>query len=784
MNPNQSINQSINKITLALAISIGTSLFSSAVWAATWTLSGNNNGNDNARCEGQNSCNSLKSLLEHVNDGDTINLTGSNTFLARSEERDLDNSKFEINKRVIINGNGNTLRINASDISLGNDVEINNVNLQAVGYSRGTAGKLFSNNATDTANIYLNGNKLTLNNVTTEDSRSNLAPNIIVGAMQGKNDAGRGELIITGSENGKTKFANIVAGSPSNPSSTATNSVKITLTKDVLTNDGKVYLGNGKHSNPSAVTSVNLTINSAGVTLIRKIEQDGNDRTDLTLNKVNAGSGEIPLNKLTNLTLNGSEATLGESNITGTLTLTNSKFNVKQPDATLLDYSDDEDNLPAVNTTINNINSTDTTSEINVLNPKINLTISKFTGSTLPKFSERDPGASIISLPNGYNSQTDRAGNITITPPSSTTETVEPAPSPAPAPATPPKTEEPKQNEPSPKPSEGEQSGDQSGEVNEQGQNNNNSPARSENRPENSDSSASNSSSASGSSNNDSPTGQGGDGATMQPNAGAGTPSTTPEANPGTSQPNGSSPSGSETPAGSKETENQSGSDTGQDDQATRQEDPQTSVQGNTHSSAENGGKKSADEPPKDSETPKQTIPDNNSQGGGNAVDTQSNPQDPPKDAEKPKEPSNTEGQATPSPQPAQPAGEKPKEDTEPKKPETAEPAQPSEQPAAPPAPEGTPPALAPEKPVPPKPEQPATPPKPAAPVAPVAPAKPAEPSAVNKQIFQVIDRLTQGLNDKEKQEVANKTEQSLRSLAEGYSNYDFAFSIDATRVA
>ncbi|NBI13902.1 hypothetical protein GVX81_09870, partial [[Haemophilus] felis] len=535
----------------------------------------NNNGSAGPMCiEGQNSCNDLELLLGKVNNGDTIMLTGHNVYLARGQQgAQLDNKKLDINKQVTINGGGNTLKINANDINLGADVEINNVNLQAQGYSRTQEEKneqVFSNNATDTSNIYLNGYKLTLNAVTTNDTRNNIKPNIILGSSAGKVDEKRGELMVTNSTP-DTKFANVVAGSHTGEN-TGMPTVKISIDKDIIQEGGKIYLGNGENKAPTPTHGVSLTIHSGSLSLIKKIDQNGVDNADITLKNVSAGSGKIPVNKLANLTLNGSEVTLENTEITGTLSLENgSTLNIENPNTTSLGFSDESE---SVSVTINNVTSKDTTSKISVLNPKINLTISNFTGSTLPKLSERDAGESIISLPNGYNSQTDRAGNITITPPSSTTETVEPAPSPAPAPATPPKTEEPKQNEPSPKPSEGEQSSDQNGEVNEQGQNNNNSSARSENQPEHSDSSASNSSSASGSSNNDSPTGQGGDGATMQPNAGAGTPSTTPEANPDTSQPNGSSPSGSETPAGSKETENQSGSDTGQDDQATRQEDP------------------------------------------------------------------------------------------------------------------------------------------------------------------------------------------------------------------
>lgn len=190
------INSSINKITLALAISLGSTIFSNAVWAAEWTLTGNS-GSESSSCNGT-SCNNFKALLQKISDGDTINLTGNNTLLAR------DGSSIEdtltIDKIVTINGQGHTLRLGGfNNLSLEKDVNFDNITL-LTSRSDNNPQHFPTSAHASSANIFLNGNKLSLNNTGTKDStRNDLNPNIIIGSMNGKQDAGHGELTVTNS---------------------------------------------------------------------------------------------------------------------------------------------------------------------------------------------------------------------------------------------------------------------------------------------------------------------------------------------------------------------------------------------------------------------------------------------------------------------------------------------------------------------------------------------------------------------------------------------------------
>ncbi|OOS04084.1 hypothetical protein B0188_05285, partial [[Haemophilus] felis] len=711
------------KITLALAISIGSSLFSSAVWAQEWSLT-ENNGSSTINCTA-NGCNDFLELLKKVNDGDVINVNGNSVSLTRGSNH---NGDIEIGKQITINGNGNTIKIGGVDnISLGANVSINNLNFltepnvdlntafSALGSPSGISDQSGS------TNIYLNGNKLTLNNVKTNiDNKPNVRPTIILGSKQGKMDAGNGELIVTNSSD-ETKFTDILANSEGAISSQS-GELKISL--DNVGINGKIDLNTAS----SPHQKVNVTLNGASKTLLNKLHSNKDSNIDLTLNNVSSNITSLPLSDLSNLTLNNSTIVVGNTNIKGTLTLeNNSEFKIQNSNETLLAFSDDDEEIPVVNTTINNVNTKDSTSKITLFNEKIHLNITSISGHP-PKLEERSPNSSAtITLPKEYEVETDSSGKRSI-------RSVQQQPD---------------------------------------SSSNSTSPSSETSTPVNNNTSTDQSSDTAGTDNTQSGGSQ--PSSTTTDSATTSTGSTATDQNAGTESGSSGTSSSDNASSGSRPEESGSASST-----------EETSEEGKTE---ETSSKESGSEDSSGTSSSQDGDTANNNASTGETT-AQTTPAQPSSDVA-----------STTQPEVTQPSSTEREGDSKPK--EAAE-SSPKEEAASPPTTPSTPADKANEQP--PTPEEPAKPvapeekptekpapvpeePKPSVPVAPVVPkpVDPVQPISVKQQILNVFETLKNkltGVSEKEKQALAQKTEQSLRSLAEGYSNYDFAFSIDATRVA
>lgn len=182
------------------------------------------------------------------------------------------------------------------------------------------------------------------------------------------------------------------------------HSVKITLDKDVIDGkNGKIFLGNGEGKSAS-VGNVELTIAGGSNDTLKKLEQNGNDNISLNLNNVKSPLGGLPLDKLTNLTLNNSAVKVAGVNITDTLTLTaGSEVRVENPTPSN-PFADEDTPVTTISPKINKINTTDNDSKINISTDNINLTISNITGN-LPKLegaSLNSGNTTTINLPKGY----------------------------------------------------------------------------------------------------------------------------------------------------------------------------------------------------------------------------------------------------------------------------------------------------------------------------------------------------------------------------------------------
>ncbi|NBI14129.1 hypothetical protein GVX81_11175, partial [[Haemophilus] felis] len=449
--------------------------------------------------------------------------------------------------------------------------------------------------------IYLNGHKLTLDNVDTRSDKLDAftRPNIYLGAYNDAEQGEGGELLVQNTKNNSTiattELKNVVLN--------ASNSNKVTLNTNT----------NVKKNIEINAPNADLTVDSYRQNLRITKQLDNDPTVNLTLKNFDGKDIPEALNKLNNLNLTNSTPAIKHNlDVTGTLTINDDKTKITVGDQF------DEDNASLTILSVNNISSQG--GGIGLEGAGGLSITGELTGSGLDIDNKGREGNFSFNNHSDYENRNE-SGKITYSPRSENTEDHSAGTRSGMENSGVGNVSNPGSSGPGASGggsagagdssgggsdgSSGESSsasadsegqgtghveGGESGPQPPSGENNNNSPARSEGTPENSNSStnstgtngssgtdSSDSASTPGSSANTENSGSeqpkadntGEAGGAIGPNADTPTPGGTPAAG----ETSGPSADSSETPAGSKETENQSGSDTGQDDQATRQED-------------------------------------------------------------------------------------------------------------------------------------------------------------------------------------------------------------------
>ncbi|WP_027121074.1 hypothetical protein [Mycoplasma leonicaptivi] len=139
--------------------------------------------------------NPYKNIQEAINnssDGDIVKLKNSIVL-----QTDSHNNSYIFNKKITIDGNGHTFNIRGNNLVLTKDLIFKNASLTFTAEN-------------GNSNIYLSGNSLTLNNVSTllSNNQANERPNIYFDSFNNSIVGNKPELIVLG-DNNQTKFKSI-----------------------------------------------------------------------------------------------------------------------------------------------------------------------------------------------------------------------------------------------------------------------------------------------------------------------------------------------------------------------------------------------------------------------------------------------------------------------------------------------------------------------------------------------------------------------------------------------
>ncbi|MDP0123447.1 autotransporter domain-containing protein [Glaesserella parasuis] len=367
------------KSPLALAILLCLSPITVTVTnanAETYIVTGENN---NVRGE------QFQRLLNQAKDGDTIRLDGDTQLLRGS-------GFFNVDKQVTIDGQGNRLHLEGYNLSLGQDVTFSNVNL-SLKPSRDlnnifSSGFKMDNLEAKPTYIVTNGNKLTLDNVTTnvDSEPSDTRPIIWLGnADATKSNNGHNTLIVT-SNSAETKLYSVII-SDNTENSSDDSPVNIQLGEYVGLVDA-IYLA-GVNNDQAHNRAIHFTSSSNSVT---KIYTGEATNVSVTLNNINPETA-ITLQDVKDLTLNNSRITLDKNlSVSETLTLNN------QSAITTVASKDAFGDIAKTSLMLNNIHTNGNNSNITIVRDNALLINGNITGELTINTEDKDNN---VSLPNG-----------------------------------------------------------------------------------------------------------------------------------------------------------------------------------------------------------------------------------------------------------------------------------------------------------------------------------------------------------------------------------------------
>ncbi|MDO9733874.1 autotransporter domain-containing protein [Glaesserella parasuis] len=367
------------KSPLALAILLCLSPITVTVTnanAETYIVTGENN---NVRGE------QFQRLLNQAKDGDTIRLDGDTQLLRGS-------GFFNVDKQVTIDGQGNRLHLEGYNLSLGQDVTFSNVNL-SLKPSRDlnnifSSGFKMDNLEAKPTYIVTNGNKLTLDNVTTnvDSEPSDTRPIIWLGnADATKSNNGHNTLIVT-SNSAETKLYSVII-SDNTENSSDDSPVNIQLGEHVGLVDA-IYLA-GVNNDQAHNRAIHFTSSSNSVT---KIYTGEATNVSVTLNNINPETA-ITLQDVKDLTLNNSRITLDKNlSVSETLTLNN------QSAITTVASKDAFGDIAKTSLMLNNIHTNGNNSNITIVRDNALLINGNITGELTINTEDKDNN---VSLPNG-----------------------------------------------------------------------------------------------------------------------------------------------------------------------------------------------------------------------------------------------------------------------------------------------------------------------------------------------------------------------------------------------
>lgn len=242
---------------------------------------------------------SIEYAVKKANDGDTIKLLENIGYRQPAA-----NVNFIIDKNITIDGGNYTLSFRGSNLELLANVEFKNITLNMIPDGSGTT------------KIYVSGNEVTFNNVSTliSQAQTNERPTIIGGSASGSPSGAHTKInILNGSS--ETRFKEIIAGKENADSSLP---VTINISSEYSKVDNGINLGG--ISNHKVTGEVSLTTNSKN---IKKI--NGTNSTNDTVTITDSTIYNIELTNIKNLNLkNNAEITpTNFSSLDGDLNLSN-----------------------------------------------------------------------------------------------------------------------------------------------------------------------------------------------------------------------------------------------------------------------------------------------------------------------------------------------------------------------------------------------------------------------------------------------------------------------------
>lgn len=227
---------------------------------------------------------SIEYAIKQANNGDTIYLLENIGYRQPAA-----NVNFIINKDITIDGGSHVLSFRGSNLELLANVEFKNLTLNMIPDGVGTT------------KIYVSGNEVTFNNVSTliSQAQSSERPTIIGGAAPGSTSGTHTKInILNGSS--ETRFKEIIAGKENGNSSIP---VTINISSVYSKVDNGINLGG--NNNYKVTGNINLTTNSKN---IKKI--DGTNSTNNTITITDSIIYNIELINIKNIVLkNNAEMT-------------------------------------------------------------------------------------------------------------------------------------------------------------------------------------------------------------------------------------------------------------------------------------------------------------------------------------------------------------------------------------------------------------------------------------------------------------------------------------------
>ena len=227
---------------------------------------------------------SIEYAIKKASNGDTIKLLEDIVY--RQQASNID---FTIDKNITIDGGNYTLLFRGSNLELQANVEFKNITLNLIPDGQ------------TTTKIYVSGNEVTFNNVSTliSQSQQDERPTIIGGSKVGSQSGAHTKInILNGSS--ETRFKEIIAGKENSDSSIP---VTINISSEYSKVDNGINLGGP--DNYKVTGNVNITTNSKNV---KKI--NGTNSTNSTVTITDSKIYSIELINIKNINLkNNAEIT-------------------------------------------------------------------------------------------------------------------------------------------------------------------------------------------------------------------------------------------------------------------------------------------------------------------------------------------------------------------------------------------------------------------------------------------------------------------------------------------